>query len=139
MKSDSDKNRILQRNQTKNLKPLDHNLSENIEALKEQVEIAIKSVDETLIDTMLVGSTPIQNNKSVVLSWSLEPEFNPPVTSDNAITNGDKDIDNPDDGIVLYVAIKMKKKSANDMKNDEIDKSDPNNNTTDLSRLVYND
>ena len=137
MKSDRDKNKILQRNQTKHQKPLDHNLSENIEALKEQVEIAIKSVDETLIDTMLVGSTPIQNNKSVVLSWSLEPDFTAPVTSDNTNTHTDQDIENPDDGIVLYVAIKMKKKTVNDMKNDEAEKSDPNNNTTDLSRLVY--
>ena len=53
-------------------KTLDEDLSENIEALKEQVELAIKSVDENLIDSMLVGQTKIQKNKAVILSWSLD-------------------------------------------------------------------
>ena len=51
---------------------LDENITENIETLKEQVEIAIKSVDENLIDSMLVGQTKIQKNKAVILSWSLD-------------------------------------------------------------------
>ena len=45
----------------------EEDVSDNIEALKEQVEMAIKSVDESLIDSMLVGQTKIQKNKAVIL------------------------------------------------------------------------
>ena len=110
----------------------EENISENIEALKEQVEIAIKSVDENLIDSMLVGQTKIQQNKAVILSWSLEQGYSPSSPSDSAPrpSSGSEhqlqdDPDHQEDGIVLYVAIKMKKKPAKD-------NEDPNNNTTDL-------
>ena len=113
-------------------KTLDDDLSENIEALKEQVELAIKSVDENLIDSMLVGQTKIQQNKAVILSWSLEQGYSPSSPSDSAPrpSSGSEhqlqdDPDHQEDGIVLYVAIKMKKKPAKD-------NEDPNNNTTDL-------
>ena len=100
-------------------KTLDEDLSENIEALKEQVELAIKSVDETLIDSMLVGQTKIQKNKAVILSWSLD-QTSPAHSGDSGerkvLPNGDlTDLSEPEeDGIVLYVAIKMKKKSVKD-------------------------
>ena len=80
-------------------KTLDEDLSENIEALKEQVEIAIKSVDENLIDSMLVGQTKIQKNKAVILSWSLDQ-----AEKRDVFHNGDLTEDQ-EDGIVLYVGL----------------------------------
>ena len=49
-------------------------ISENIEALKQQVEFALKNVDEGMIDSLLVGQTTIQKNKAVILSWSMEQQ-----------------------------------------------------------------
>ena len=113
----------------------DDNISENIEALKEQVEIAIKSVDENLIDSMLVGQTKIQQNKAVILSWSLDHGYPPssPSSPADSATRPSHSSDHAvqdDDGIVLYVAIKMKKKPTKD-------NEDPNNNTTDSERLDF--
>ena len=104
-------------------KTLDEDLSENIEALKEQVEIAIKSVDENLIDSMLVGQTKIQKNKAVILSWSLDQ-----AEKRDVFHNGDLTEDQ-EDGIVLYVAIKMKKKSLKESgETSESEADDWNNN-----------
>ena len=104
-------------------------ISENIEALKQQVEFALKNVDEGMIDSLLVGQTTIQKNKAVILSWSMEQQQennSDMVQSVLPTTNGDSDSKSPDDdGIVLYVAIKMKKKQ-----NKEEEEGDPNNNMT---------
>ena len=106
-------------------------ISENIEALKQQVEFALKNVDEGMIDSLLVGQTTIQKNKAVILSWSMEQQQQQENNSDMVqsvlpTTNGDSDSKSPDDdGIVLYVAIKMKKKQ-----NKEEEEGDPNNNMT---------
>ena len=124
-------------------------VSDNIEALKEQVEMAIKSVDESLIDSMLVGQTKIQKNKAVILSWSLDQTLNPSSSQPEATssssstevkTNKD-DSEHQEDGIVLYVAIKMKKKSAKEICDLSESEDDPNNNnnnktTANLSRFV---
>ena len=112
-------------------KTLDEDLTENIEALKEQVEIAIKSVDENLIDSMLVGQTKIQKNKAVILSWSLDQTFpHQPghIEEKNVLQNGDLTEDQ-EDGIVLYVAIKMKKKNVKESgETSESETDDWNNN-----------
>ena len=127
----------------------EEDVSDNIEALKEQVEMAIKSVDESLIDSMLVGQTKIQKNKAVILSWSLDQTLNPSSpqpeatcssTSTEVKTNKD-DSEHQEDGIVLYVAIKMKKKSAKEICDLSESEDDPNNNnnnktTANLSRFV---
>ena len=140
MRSDNVKTRIVQQanNETlagSNLDEIDENITENIAALKEQVEIAIKSVDENLIDSMLVGQTKIQKNKAVILSWSLDQNGPLPqsLESQDASYNQTKDDGNThEDGIVLYVAIKMKKKSAAGPSQVE---EDPNNNcSSELSR-----
>ena len=115
-------------------KSLDEDLSENIEALKEQVELAIKSVYENLIDSMLVGQTKIQKNKAVILSWSLDqtsPHHSGDSDERKALPNGDlTDLSEPEeDGIVLYVAIKMKKKNLKDSgETSESETDDWNNN-----------
>lgn len=120
-----------------NLDEIDENITENIAALKEQVEIAIKSVDENLIDSMLVGQTKIQKNKAVILSWSLDQNGPLPQSLESqdasAGDNQTKDDSNTqEDGIVLYVAIKMKKKTAAGPPQVE---EDPNNNcSSELSR-----
>merc|ERR1711892_495043 len=44
-----------------------NSIDENIAAIKEQVEIAIRNVDEDAIDTMSVGQTYIHKNKAVIL------------------------------------------------------------------------
>ena len=115
-------------------KTLDDDLSENIEALKEQVELAIKSVDENLIDSMLVGQTKIQKNKAVILSWSLDqtsPHHSGETEERKVVENGNlPDLSEPEeDGIVLYVAIKMKKKNLKDSgETSESETDDWNNN-----------
>ena len=116
---------------------IDENITENIAALKEQVEIAIKSVDENLIDSMLVGQTKIQKNKAVILSWSLDQNGPLPQSLESQdASDGDNqtkdDSNTQEDGIVLYVAIKMKKKTAAGPPQVE---EDPNNNcSSELSR-----
>ena len=115
-------------------KTLDDDLSENIEALKEQVELAIKSVDENLIDSMLVGQTKIQKNKAVILSWSLDqtsPHHSGDSEERKVVENNNlTDLSEPEeDGIVLYVAIKMKKKNLKDSgETSESETDDWNNN-----------
>ena len=115
-------------------KTLDDDLSENIEALKEQVELAIKSVDENLIDSMLVGQTKIQKNKAVILSWSLDqtsPHHSGGSEERKVVENNNlTDLSEPEeDGIVLYVAIKMKKKNLKDSgETSESETDDWNNN-----------
>ena len=104
-------------------------ISENIEALKQQVEFALKNVDEGMIDSLLVGQTTIQKNKAVILSWSMEQQqeeshdivqsVHPTTPTSNGDQKGPED-----DGIVLYVAIKMKKKQNKE------EEEDPNNNMT---------
>ena len=142
MRSDNVKTRIVQQanNETlagSNLDEIDENITENIAALKEQVEIAIKSVDENLIDSMLVGQTKIQKNKAVILSWSLDQNGPLPqcLESQDASVGHKQtkdDSNTQEDGIVLYVAIKMKKKSAAGPSQVE---EDPNNNcSSELSR-----
>ena len=117
-----------------NTKTLDDDLSENIEALKEQVELAIKSVDENLIDSMLVGQTKIQKNKAVILSWSLDqtsPHHSTESEERKVVENNQlTDLSEPEeDGIVLYVAIKMKKKNVKDSgETSESETDDWNNN-----------
>ena len=124
-------------------------VSDNIEALKEQVEMAIKSVDESLIDSMLVGQTKIQKNKAVILSWSLDQTLNPSSpqpeatssSSSTEVKTNKDDSEHQEDGIVLYVAIKMKKKSAKEICDLSESEDDPNNNnnnktTANLSRFV---
>ena len=86
----------------------------NIEALKQQVEIALHDVDENMIDSLMVGQTAIQKNKAVILSWSMDQNKNSEEL--NSVKSDE------DDGIVLYVAIKMKKNLPS---NDE----DENNNS----------
>ena len=121
---------------------MDENITENIATLKEQVEIAIKSVDENLIDSMLVGQTKIQKNKAVILSWSLDHQNGahpPPLESQDAsLSHGQTkdDGNSQEDGIVLYVAIKMKKKAAAGPPQVEEDQN--NNCSTELSRRVNN-
>ena len=121
---------------------MDENITENIATLKEQVEIAIKSVDENLIDSMLVGQTKIQKNKAVILSWSLDHQKGshpPPLESQDAsVDHGPTkdDGNSQEDGIVLYVAIKMKKKAAAGPPQVEEDQN--NNCSTELSRRVNN-
>ena len=121
---------------------MDENITENIATLKEQVEIAIKSVDENLIDSMLVGQTKIQKNKAVILSWSLDHQNGshpPPLESQDAsVGHGQTkdDGNSQEDGIVLYVAIKMKKKAAAGPPQVEEDQN--NNCSTELSRRVNN-
>ena len=102
MRSDNVKTRIVQQanNETlagSNLDEIDENITENIAALKEQVEIAIKSVDENLIDSMLVGQTKIQKNKAVILSWSLDQNGPLPQSLESQDTsyNQTKDDGNP--------------------------------------------
>ena len=122
---------------------MDENITENIATLKEQVEIAIKSVDENLIDSMLVGQTKIQKNKAVILSWSLDHQNGPhppsPLESQDASVGHSQtkdDGNSQEDGIVLYVAIKMKKKAAAGPPQVEEDQN--NNCSTELSRRVNN-
>ena len=118
---------------------MDENITENIATLKEQVEIAIKSVDENLIDSMLVGQTKIQKNKAVILSWSLDHQsgagpLSPPLESPDVSKD---DGSSQEDGIVLYVAIKMKKKPSPTPP--QVAEEDQNNNcSTELSRQVNN-
>ena len=93
-------------------------IDENIAAIKEQVEIAIRNVDEEAIDTMSVGQTPIHKNKAVILSWSTNQSMQAPPLS--VETNEGK---KNEEGIVFYVAIKMKSRSIRDLQdeNKEID------------------
>ena len=120
---------------------MDENITENIATLKEQVEIAIKSVDESLIDSMLVGQTKIQKNKAVILSWSLDHQnggpLSPPLQSPDVSAGQNKDDGNTqEDGIVLYVAIKMKKKPSPTPP--QLAEDQNNNCSTELSRQVNN-
>ena len=143
MRPDNVKSRMVHKanNETlsgSNLDEIDENITENIAALKEQVEIAIKSVDENLIDSMLVGQTKIQKNKAVILSWSLDQNGPLPQSLESQDASVGHNQPNKDDGntqedgIVLYVAIKMKKKTAAGSPQVE---EDPNNNcSSELSR-----
>ena len=120
---------------------MDENITENIATLKEQVEIAIKSVDESLIDSMLVGQTKIQKNKAVILSWSLDHQnggpLSPPLESPDVSAGQNKDDGNTqEDGIVLYVAIKMKKKPSPTPP--QVAEDQNNNCSSELSRQVNN-
>lgn len=119
---------------------MDENITENIATLKEQVEIAIKSVDENLIDSMLVGQTKIQKNKAVILSWSLDQQNGGPLPPPPDVSAGHgqttDDGNSQEDGIVLYVAIKMKKKPSPTPPRVAEDQN--NNCSTELSRRVNN-
>ena len=110
-------------------KTLDDDISENIEALKEQVELAIKSVDENLIDSMLVGQTKIQKNKAVILSWSLDQNLPQKPQEERNVFQPEELPEEQEDGIVLYVAIKMKKKNYKESgETSESETDDWNNN-----------
>ena len=79
-----------------------------IEAMKEQLEIAIRKMDKDAIDTMTIGQTKIQKEKSVILSWTTDQSLPAAIWPDE-----DEEVEN-EDGILLYVAIKMKKDSNNE-------------------------
>ena len=81
-----------------------NSIDENIAAIKEQVEIAIRNVDENSIDTMTVGQTSIIKDKAVILSWSTNKNIHP------SFQSNDIHKDDSEEGIVFYVAIKMKSK-----------------------------
>ena len=90
-------------------------IDEKINAIKEQVENAIRNVDEDAIETMSVSQTLIHKNKAFILSWSTNEE-----------------------GIVFYVAIKMKSRSSRDLddENKEHNYEDDVNFTSDDLLLV---
>ena len=90
-------------------------IDEKINAIKEKVENAIRNVDEDAIETMSVSQTPIHKNKAFILSWSTNEE-----------------------GIVFYVAIKMKSRSSRDLddENKEHNYEDDVNFTSDDLLLV---
>ena len=96
---------------------------ENLEALKDQVETAIRNVNKDRIDELTVGQTKIQRNKAVIMSWGKQR-----VLPDSLI--GNEELIEDEDGVVLYVDIKYKKNEIEE----EVEEGDFNNNeTTDIN------
>ena len=103
-------------------------IDENIDALKEQVELAIRNVGVDSIDSLSVGQTKISKNKAVILSWSVDQSSAPPGTPPTAPPAAQADTES-EDGIVLYVAIKIKKTNKDTNEDKPPPRDDENNNS----------
>ena len=103
-------------------------IDENIDALKEQVELAIRNVGVDSIDSLSVGQTKISKNKAVILSWSVDQSAAPPSTPPTAPPAAQADTES-EDGIVLYVAIKIKKANKDTNEDKPQPRDDENNNS----------
>ena len=79
-------------------------IKDNLTLLKDEVEAAIKDIDDNDIGIISVGKTKIQKNKAVILSWCQNQKIS------SSISDANQDTVN-DEGFVFYVAIKMKKKN----------------------------
>ena len=79
-------------------------IKDNLTLLKDEVESAIKDIDDNDIGIISVGKTKIQKNKAVILSWCQNQKISSSISDTNQETVNDE-------GFVFYVAIKMKKKN----------------------------